>query len=43
MKDSDVPHRTKIREEILEKAKVAEERIRKHFKVYPLSLTNLTD
>ena len=33
MKDSDIPHRTKIREEILEKAKVVEARLAQHLKV----------
>lgn len=33
MLDNDMPHRTKLREEILYKAKVAEQRIREEFKV----------
>lgn len=33
MKDSDIPHRTKLREEIIAKADEAIERLRAHFKV----------
>ncbi|KAF4609402.1 hypothetical protein D9613_012987 [Agrocybe pediades] len=34
-KESDIPHRTKLREEIVEKAKVAIDRLKEHFKSIP--------
>ena len=33
MSDKDIPHRTKLREEIIYKAEVAIERLKQHFKV----------
>jgi len=40
-KDSDIPHRTKLREEIMLKANEAIERLKKHFKVSLLLLVSL--
>ncbi|KIL56258.1 hypothetical protein M378DRAFT_44473, partial [Amanita muscaria Koide BX008] len=33
MKENDIPHRTKLRDEVIDKAKLAVYRLTKHFKI----------